>query len=261
MNWSIQEKAFKKRIYFALLERRIINQAAAIHVTSSLEECQMRHWRFATPVITVPNGMDLAPFAELPLRGKFRQSLSIPPTDTLSLFVGRLHKEKRLDLIISAFAVLVQQFPNAHLLIVGPDQDGSGKTAQEQVRFLGLADRVHFSGQLTGADLVRAYVDADMLVLLSHRENFGMVVVEAMAGRPTCASGQRSGAGGRSGAGPRRPRSRRGGTQNRSGMERSALRSNPTQGNGAERKKTGAGEICVERGRHTDACDLRFCLE
>ena len=181
MNWSMQEKAFKKRIYFALLERRIINQAAAIHVTSSLEECQMRHWRFATPVITVPNGMDLAPFAELPLRGKFRQSLSIPPTDTLSLFVGRLHKEKRLDLIISAFAVLVQQFPNAHLLIVGPDQDGSGKTAQEQVRFLGLADRVHFSGQLTGADLVRAYVDADMLVLLSHRENFGMVAVEAMA--------------------------------------------------------------------------------
>jgi glycosyltransferase involved in cell wall biosynthesis len=181
MNWSMGEKALKKRLYLALLERRIINKAAAIHVTSSLEKHQLQKRRFEPPVATIPNGIDMGPFAELPQRGRFRHSPNIPPIGTLSLFVGRLHKEKRLDLILNAFATLVQQSSEAHLLIVGSDQDGSGKKAQEQVRQLGLSSRVLFAGQLTGTDLIQAYIDADILVLLSHRESFGMVVVEAMA--------------------------------------------------------------------------------
>lgn len=181
MDWSMGEKALKKRLYLALWERRIMDRAAAIHVTSSLEKQQLQKWRFEPPVITIPNGIDTSPFAEPPKRGRARNLLGIPTNGTLSLFVGRLHKMKRLDLIIQVFANLVQESSDAHLLIVGSDQDGSGKAAQKQVRQLGLSDRVHFAGQLTGADLTQAYVDADMLVLLSHRENFGMVVVEAMA--------------------------------------------------------------------------------
>jgi glycosyltransferase involved in cell wall biosynthesis len=63
----------------------------------------------------------------------------------------------------------------------GAEGDGSGKAAQELTEALGLSERVHFTGLLTGTSLVQAYTDADMLVMLSHRENFGMVVVEAMA--------------------------------------------------------------------------------
>ena len=181
MDWSMGEKAVKKRLYLAFLERRTIEGAAAIHATSSLEEQQLRGWHFGPMVTVVPNGIDMAPFAELPQRGKLRHSLGIPHIGTLSLFVGRLHKEKRLDLIVAAFATLAQTVLDAHMLIVGWDQDGSGKAAQEQARELGLSHRVHFAGQLTGTGLVQAYADADLLVLLSHRENFGMVAIEAMA--------------------------------------------------------------------------------
>ena len=66
-------------------------------------------------------------------------------------------------------------------MFVGPDYDGSGKAAEEQALRLGLADRVHFLGLLKGSDLLQAYTDADLLLLLSHRENFGMVAAEAMA--------------------------------------------------------------------------------
>ena len=181
MTWSMSQKAIKKRAYLALVERRLINGAAAIHCTSYQEEQQLATWGFRPPSVVIPNAVDLAPFAELPPRGKLRQELSVPADGTLSLFVGRLHKMKRLDLLIQAFARLAGVMTNTHLLIVGPEGDGSGKEAQRQVQELGLSHRVHFAGLLTGMALMQAYADADMHVLISHRENFAMVIAEAMA--------------------------------------------------------------------------------
>jgi len=181
MTWSMRQKRLKKRVYLALLERRLMNGAAAIHCTSSLEQQQLGTWGFRPPSVVLPNGLDLTPFGRLPERGKLRRALSVPADGTLSLFVGRLHQEKRLDLMIEAFAMVARIMLNAHLLIVGPEGDGSGKKAQKQVHELGLSQRVHFAGLLTGMDLLQAYADTDLQVLLSHRESFAMVVAEAMA--------------------------------------------------------------------------------
>jgi glycosyltransferase involved in cell wall biosynthesis len=181
MTWSMRQKPLKKRVYLALAERRRIDQAAAIHCTSSLEEQQLGVWGFRPPVFLIPNGLDLTPFDRLPARGTLRRALGVPPDGTLSLFVGRLHEMKRLDLMIATFARMVQSQPKAHLVIVGPEGDGSGKRAQEQVQALGLSQCVHFAGMLTGMPLMQSYADADLHVLLSHRENFAMVVAEAMA--------------------------------------------------------------------------------
>jgi glycosyltransferase involved in cell wall biosynthesis len=191
MDWSMSQGTIKKRLYLALIGRALINRAAAIHVTCSLEQLQQKKWGFTPPTFVSPNGIDVTSFDTLPQRGKLRQTLEIPENAILSLFVGRLHKMKRLELTIDAFATLANQLTEAHLLIVGSDQDGSGKAAMEQAHLLGLSDRVHFVGLLTGVDLLQAYADSDLLVLLSHRENFGMVAVEAMAaGLPVLLSKQ-----------------------------------------------------------------------
>ena len=181
MDWSINEKSFKKRIYLALIEKRLLNSATAIHVTSSLEEQQLQKWKFTPPVQLIPNGVDLPVTKSQIVGNKIRQSLNIPESASLSLYVGRLHKEKRLDLIIRSFATLAKEFANSHLLIVGSDQDGSGEEARVLARQLGVSTQVHFTGLLTGPEVVQAYSEADMLLLVSHRENFGMAAVEAMA--------------------------------------------------------------------------------
>jgi glycosyltransferase involved in cell wall biosynthesis len=181
MTWSMREKSLKKRIYLELIERKLIDSASAIQVTSSLEEEQIHKWNFKPPVVIVPNGIDLSSYHDLPDRGRFRELLNIPSNGTLSLFIGRLHKHKRLDLIIESFAAFAKNKKDSHLLIVGSDDDGSGKAAEEQVRNLYMVDQIHFMGHLNGLDLLQAYVDADLLVLLSYHENFGMVAVEAMA--------------------------------------------------------------------------------
>jgi len=180
MDWSINEKSFKKRIYLALIEKRLINSATAIHVTSSLEEQQLQKWKFIPPIQLIPNGVDLSVAKSRIIKNKFRQSLNIPESASLSLYVGRLHKEKRLDLIIRSFATIAKELANSHLLIVGADQDGSGEGAKALARQLGVSHRIHFTGLLTGSELAQAYCDADLLILVSHRENFGMVAVEAM---------------------------------------------------------------------------------
>jgi glycosyltransferase involved in cell wall biosynthesis len=181
MDWSMSQKTLKKRLYLALIERHLINGAAAIHVTCALEQQQQEKWRFEPPAVVIPNGVDVARFGGPSCQGKWRQMLGVPPGGTLSLFVGRLHKMKRIDLTIDAFATFARQMPDAHLLIVGPDQDGSGRVARQQAKDLGLTDRVHFAGLLAGSEVRQAYAEADVLVLFSHRENFGMVTAEAMA--------------------------------------------------------------------------------
>lgn len=103
MTWSMSQKPIKKRAYLELIERRLVNRAAAIHCTSSLEQQQLGPWGFRPPSIIIPNGLDLTPFASLPERGELRRVLGVPQEGTLSLFVGRLHKMKRLERTIQAF--------------------------------------------------------------------------------------------------------------------------------------------------------------
>lgn len=181
MTWSMQEKWLKKKLYLLLVERDIMNGAAVLHCTSQPELEQIEQWRFKPPTVFIPNGIDLSLFRTLPTRGKLRQSLGISETGPVSLYVGRLHKEKRLTRLINAFSNVVKVMREAHLLIVGGDEDHTGTEMRDQVKQMGLSGQIHFTGLLSGDSLLQAYADADLFVLLSYRESFGMVAAEAMA--------------------------------------------------------------------------------
>ena len=180
MTWSMKIKGLKKRVYLECIERNILDRSAGIHCTSVLEQEQLAQWRFKSSSFVVPNPIDLARFAQLPVRGKFRAKLGIDGGASLTVFVGRLHAEKRLELTVRAFAEVVRSVQNAHLAIVGPDY-GCRKSVVELTAHLGLRQRVHFVDMVTGEDLLEVYADGDLLVLLSVRENFGIVAAEAMA--------------------------------------------------------------------------------
>jgi glycosyltransferase involved in cell wall biosynthesis len=87
---------------------------------------------------------------------------------------------KRVDLTIAAFAQVARKLPSAHLAIAGPD-DGEETRLRQLTTELGMNRRVHFLGLLARSELLQLYSDADLLTLLSWRENFGMVVLEGMA--------------------------------------------------------------------------------
>lgn len=123
-------------------------------------------------------------------RRVIRQRLGFEGKTVLAL--GRLATNKGYDLLIDAFSVMIQRVPDAvlRLAVGGENMDeqeaGILQELKEQVERLGLSDKVHFSGYVQEEDLADTYRAADLFVLSSRYEPFGMTAIEAMAcGTPT----------------------------------------------------------------------------
>ncbi|HEU4950675.1 MAG TPA: glycosyltransferase, partial [Holophagaceae bacterium] len=101
------------------------------------------------------------------------------PRRTL-LYLGRLHPVKGIDRLLRAWARLEAERPDWDLRILGPDNGGHLAELQRLAAALGLR-RAAFGGPVYGAEKVQAYLAADLFVLPTHSENFGMTVAEALA--------------------------------------------------------------------------------
>ena len=131
--------------------------------------------------------MNLSEFLQLPPRGTFRKKHNLADHPII-LFLGRLHYKKGFDLLIPAFAQLKDQ--NARLVIAGPD-GGFQSEIKQMLQQHGLTDRALFTGMLRDQQRVEAFVDADLFVLPSYQENFGIAVIESLAaGCPVIISDQ-----------------------------------------------------------------------
>jgi glycosyltransferase involved in cell wall biosynthesis len=107
------------------------------------------------------------------------------------LFLSRFDRKKGLDLLLPAFASLRAQCPDAALVLAGSGDKGLEAQLREQSIALGIADHVFWPGFLSGSEKAAAFADADVFVLPSYSENFGIAVVEAMAaGCPAVVSDQ-----------------------------------------------------------------------
>lgn len=177
---STLRKPRLKRLYERCFDLPNLNAAAAIYYTAEEERNRASFLQLRSPSFVVPNGVEWGRFSELPMRGELRRRWGVGDAPVI-LFLGRLHRKKGLDLLIPAFAAIHQLEPNVQLVIVGPENDDYGRTVRKWVTERGLNSSVHFVGPLYGVDVLRAYVDADVFVLPSYTENFGMAVVEAMA--------------------------------------------------------------------------------
>jgi len=96
------------------------------------------------------------------------------------LFLGRIHKIKGIDILVKAFAKLIDKLDGVRLVIVGPD-DGYLGELEALIKALKIEDSVLISGPLYGRDKLEAYVDAYVYVLPSRYETFPMSILEAVA--------------------------------------------------------------------------------
>jgi glycosyltransferase involved in cell wall biosynthesis len=99
----------------------------------------------------------------------------------LVLFLSRIHEKKACDLVLHAFAAVAAERPQLHLVMAGPEQPAYGDMLRGLAARLGIAQRITWTGMLSGADKWGAYRAAGVFMLPSHQENFGIVVAEAMA--------------------------------------------------------------------------------
>lgn len=97
------------------------------------------------------------------------------------LLLSRLHPKKGVDILIEAFSEIVEQYPDLHLVVAGPDEDGMQAKLNQRATQLGIAQHIVWTGMLKGDSKWGAFHAAEVFMLPSHSENFGIVVVEALA--------------------------------------------------------------------------------
>jgi glycosyltransferase involved in cell wall biosynthesis len=176
-------KKLKKQLFLVLVGYGYLNGAQALHCTSELEIANLRAYPIHAPTFMVPNCMDVHSFQDLPTRGQLRSKYLIPEDALVIVMIGRIHSKKNPQIAVSALIAAQKMSMNAHLLIVGPDQQNLQPSLNKQASQAGCADRLHFTGLLQKDGLLQAMSDADLLIMpsASDSENFGMSAAECMA--------------------------------------------------------------------------------
>lgn len=180
-------------------ERRILDFADRIVISTPAEEAQLK-WLYGadtSKVVTLPPGVDLERFHPIP-REEAKRQLGIAPGNRNILFAGRIEPLKGIDTLLQAMALIQRRRPaaveNVCVAIVGGDpwsDDPDDEMARLQAlrRELDIHDLVTFLGSKDQEILPFYYAAAEMVVMPSHYESFGLVALEAMAmGTPVIAS-------------------------------------------------------------------------
>jgi glycosyltransferase involved in cell wall biosynthesis len=181
-DWSMSQRSRKKRLYLALAGKRLLDQAATVHCTAEAELAQARKWFTNPNTAVLPCLVDMSQFEHLP--GKETGLALIPEAmrnKPKVLFLSRLHEKKGVDVLIRAAAKLRDAGIDAVTLIAGVGEPACENQLKALVNELNLSDRVVFLGMVRGIEKVSLLQAVNLLALPTQQENFGLVLVEAMA--------------------------------------------------------------------------------
>jgi len=176
-------KHLKKWLYWPWGDYRVLRDAQAVLFTCEEERLLARHsfWLYRCNEIVVGYGTARPKGNAEEELGEFFARYPQLHGKRLALFVGRIHPKKGCDLLLEAFVKVLGSDPDWHLVMAGPDQTGWQNRLNQRAEQLGIASRITWTGMIRGAMKWGALRAAEIMVLPSHQENFGIVVAEALA--------------------------------------------------------------------------------
>ena len=179
--YPLTKKAWRKKIFYRLLLKRLLEHAAIIHATSAAEQNQIKllDARFMSTVI--PLAVALHNF----------NRIHTDSDQVRLLFLSRIHPKKGLPVLLRALAILNNRNKKYSLTIAGAGSQEYLNELRYITKELGIVSLVSYTGFVDGEDKDYLLRNSDVFVLPSYQENFGIAVVEAMAvGLPVVVSDQ-----------------------------------------------------------------------
>ena len=178
-------KHIKKWLYWPWAEYRVLRDAQAVLFTCDEERILARQsfWLYQAKEAIIDFGIPEPGGNPHGQHEEFFRSYPSTRNKRLLLFLSRIHPKKGCDLLIEAFAKVAERDPALHLVMAGPDQEGWQQKLVDLSKARGVENRITWTGMLTGDKKWGAFHAAEVFVLPSHSENFGIVVVEALACR------------------------------------------------------------------------------
>jgi glycosyltransferase involved in cell wall biosynthesis len=178
--WALKYKGLRKRIYMALVQRRILQEAAAIHAVTSEEVKHIQSFGIDNGIAMIPNGISPEEFQDLPSRKDLEQLYPGLQENRVILFLGRIHPKKGLDLLAKTFGKIARERDDVCLLIAGPNKEGYQAHIEKMLQTEGVLDKVVFTGMINGYEKMAVLNGADIFILPSYSEGFSIAVLEAM---------------------------------------------------------------------------------
>lgn len=169
--WALNHRKWKKKIAWALYQKRDLQNAAALHATAESEARQFRALGLKQPSYVVANGVDIPAFPDL--------QPAIVEGEKTCLFLSRIHPKKGLPMLVEAWASVRPE--GWKMLVVGPDERGHRDEILALTKAAGLEGCWEFSDPLEGDAKWLAIRSASLFVLPTFSENFGIVVAESLA--------------------------------------------------------------------------------
>ncbi len=171
--WAMAFSRGRKQFaWWCLGQGRAIAAATCFHAACESEALDIRRLGFRQPVAVIPNGVELPELAAGPARDRSaRRRL---------LFLSRIHPKKGIPVLLRAWQKVAHRHPDWELIVAGPNEGGHLSCLQTLKGELGL-QRVSFLGPSYGDAKAALYRSADLFVLPTYSESFGMVIAEALA--------------------------------------------------------------------------------
>lgn len=178
---SLQRHHRVKQAYLKIWERRVLQVVDCFHAVSTVEAESIAMMTNRCPIAVIPNGIDLKQTPLRDIQPGFWKKWNIPDESFKILFLSRVVADKGIDLLLHAMALVRQEVPHAHCIVVGDGPAAYKAQLKQSILAAGLTNAVTFVGALDGEEKFSAYRNSDIFVLPSRNEAQGIVVLEALS--------------------------------------------------------------------------------